>query len=1143
MLRMTKGLWLAAATVIAAPRRQGNFIEPPPAGMDEIGNVLLNQLTGDAAYQRAKVVAPGKRSEHERAEITDRNTRIGQHAEEAEYLESRDDLFLRFAEVLESKPGIKKGVDAVLALKDHDRGRGMVTSGPGDVDALPPGYWLEFSVDVPTKSHSQKLRKVTQAALFLSKLRSAAHVGGWYYQTAHSKKVAQLLQKFFQAALPWEAKNIRAFQSAVSLKTKLVLFVLRYELLKGLSFDCDGTLINSMEWYWYTWDTGMREKHYKSTQEEEQYRVHLPKKDIFTYDSFMRVYGGQSPQLILSTLVDKEGGRAGTEAAVEEKKARIGRRNGVDIKNRQVAVFGREHSDLFGNRGPVGNSQGKGLTFGTRPAEIPVVTAIARWIDAQYNKYGNLDIKLAVASSAEGHSLQKHLGHIGLLKHLDVIVGIKPDQKNVLEVFFPLDRFPISFRDIPGAEPANKRRKLLMRAAQSSPRHVDLARASVTEIEAYFNLGKLFNVERPFSRVKNAHFEGWHFELARPTEVSKPSRELFYAAGKLMGFEDAKQLIGFEDAQNGIESLKRAHYPVVIDVTDFKLHPDVRAFVFHLAKQASPGSDNRTLMLSKQTGALLNVVYELIVAYDHFHLFALVSDFDEEHTLAELAKFDQDPVKGHKLRNRWGETVKFADFFHRMHFAGALSMPRDNDGFVEVCLDDHRRAAATIAPQNLHIAEHSPAWHVGTDKAVAFVETDTAVELANRAGYKRVIDVRLDQRYAELHHEVTAAAPHTACASGRSSGTASKQERNGVSKLLQDLKEERDGQRSVETKNAVGYVFDMDGTVIDSMPYYYKFMQPVLQRNGFKYPTEAEFLRDLAGMTPLDIYKKVIFVNQKMNGGLVAASSDRTSSQSEEGNHQPAEIATAESLMQQEVEEKEKAKKTRMEAVQGNDGYIPPEPLPQLIPSVAGLVAKLGASRTQPSDHVPGSTKLKHKLAIATSSGMAKAAEYLQKLNLWDHFDVVVAGDDPEAAYRVGQLQLALDKLHAASTSKAVGEVAEKPPTVTAMMKKRILSQLAAERLDLSEKQCVAFEDAVVGLEAAAKAGYGKVIDVRNDVEYPHFGVFRNGFRAEYEGLGKKLATSGLKMKTVLGDMIDVKRKRVQELQAGWWCFFLDGQM
>lgn len=60
MLRMTKGLWLVAATVTAAPRRQGNFIEPPPAGMDEIGNVLLNQLTGDAAYQRAKVVAPGK---------------------------------------------------------------------------------------------------------------------------------------------------------------------------------------------------------------------------------------------------------------------------------------------------------------------------------------------------------------------------------------------------------------------------------------------------------------------------------------------------------------------------------------------------------------------------------------------------------------------------------------------------------------------------------------------------------------------------------------------------------------------------------------------------------------------------------------------------------------------------------------------------------------------------------------------------------------------------------------------------------------------------------------------------------------------------------------------------------------------------
>lgn len=35
---------------------------------------------------------------------------------------------------------------------------------------------------------------------------------------------------------------------------KFVLALMTYGVIKGLVFDCDGTLIDSMVWYWYTWD-------------------------------------------------------------------------------------------------------------------------------------------------------------------------------------------------------------------------------------------------------------------------------------------------------------------------------------------------------------------------------------------------------------------------------------------------------------------------------------------------------------------------------------------------------------------------------------------------------------------------------------------------------------------------------------------------------------------------------------------------------------------------------------------------------------------------------------------------------------------------------------------------------------------------
>lgn len=59
--------------------------------------------------------------------------------------------------------------------------------------------------------------------------------------------------------MTWEKKEIEDYEN-LTLEAKLVLVMIKRGLVKMLTFDMDGTLIHSMEWYWFVWDRTIRNK-------------------------------------------------------------------------------------------------------------------------------------------------------------------------------------------------------------------------------------------------------------------------------------------------------------------------------------------------------------------------------------------------------------------------------------------------------------------------------------------------------------------------------------------------------------------------------------------------------------------------------------------------------------------------------------------------------------------------------------------------------------------------------------------------------------------------------------------------------------------------------------------------------------------
>ncbi|CAD7972931.1 unnamed protein product [Amoebophrya sp. A25] len=1328
-------------------------IAPPPSGLDEIGSVLLKQLSRVADEHFWKIEAAVVSGNID-ARVLDLNMQHGA---------SQAELFQRFVYLIGEKGFAKNRLEKVLAMEEclqqrtELRGHSWAEVAASERSSSTTMSTQETSThssgagafSTSTGSSGEKSKQTTRTRKRGDEARQKLkdeenqdrtlclvkglldRVNEFLVNPSGLKRTELAAMKaFFLEALPWEAANIPNFSriayvapaassgettttasitssptslSATSssttaaaaavvapvpkvkgikirgspsakakstssktspppkvrvpimaIQTKLLLLFLRHGLMRGLSFDCDGTLIHSMEWYWYTWDRGFRvDVPTRNDETKILQDFEIPSQHRFTYDSFMRIYGGQAPDRILRSLVDH------TTLSSRQKEAvvhYINDKNYVDIKNR----LPKEYKLM-----PAAKSHGldrmETKVMGTRPIEIPVVTNVARWIDTEYNAATGLDIRLAVASSSDRASLITHLSHIGLLKHLDVLVGIHKSEKHVLEVLFPeshhghqglqlqlqesnalsflhkskfnqfLQRSATQSSFLQGAmlstvgsgaasgssrSISTRTRSSSSASAGSSSRSGFMSSPSSSAITqgnsavdpwnlaaaSWSSLLSRFpgNVWRQVSRTP----DGWALELERDHDVSKPSSELFATAAQLMG-EHPKTLMGFEDAVNGIESLQGADYSLILDVTTWREHPDVRAFVFHLSAKTEE-NDRRELLSS---------VMEIIRLYDGFHVLGLVSELGRRATVAELARLEN--AKGVTLHNRFGKAQRLQDFFTRIVTLGPdpaamlelpffwfdetssasdphLATERERvekamleasstrsststtagpsssttitrgssqrgqvDPTTRACIIEmlfrqithdqpvdvsvhHLITAYGSGAQGAHtsclaVDREAPAikgklvkvwenpnlakWQITADKCVAFVDSDAGVRASSGAEYKKIIDLRQDQLY--LSSSVgpsgatafssmqqsssasstitgsTAVVAATSCTANLAQqeeestfSSSSIVEKNGATKLLDDLRTEVSGQLSATDKSRRVLVFDMDGTLFDSMPVYYGYMKPVLQRYQFQYPTEAEFLRELAGMTPEDIWQKILDKNSHViiENKLIGL--------------------TAESLF----EEEKKAAKSLIKQVDENASAAAAK--------IHSVIDKFVAARQKlpgPRAAVPSPG-----LAIATSSPRAKAEAHLRAHDLaQDVFEMIVGGDDPEVLFRVGQLERG------------------KGQPVTPSEKKEILFRVAAERMRADVSQCVAFEDAIVGLEGAFRAGYPTLIDVRNDAAYPHYETFKPVFAAEYKGLVERLTRFVTQKGELEGEDSPRYRQRVKQLEGAKGMFLL----
>lgn len=191
------------------------------------------------------------------------------------------------------------------------------------------------------------------------------------------------------------------------------------------------------------------------------------------------------------------------------------------------------------------------------------------------------------------------------------------------------------------------------------------------------------------------------------------------------------------------------------------------------------------------------------------------------------------------------------------------------------------------------------------------------------------------------------------------------------------------------TEAVFGYealIFDLDGTLVNSMPWHIKAWQQVCRENGFE--ISEKFLYDNGGLSGADVAELLIAQGNRIDN--VAEFLDRKSS-----------------LYRQNI--------TKVSA----------------FPGIMRLL-KEGVKRGL-------------KIAVGSGTKRQNGEEVLKLLNLWDCISVLVASEDV---------------------------VRHKPHPDTFLK--------AAEKIGVAAKNCLVFEDGVLGLKAAKSAGMDCIF-VNND--------------------------------------------------------------
>lgn len=204
------------------------------------------------------------------------------------------------------------------------------------------------------------------------------------------------------------------------------------------------------------------------------------------------------------------------------------------------------------------------------------------------------------------------------------------------------------------------------------------------------------------------------------------------------------------------------------------------------------------------------------------------------------------------------------------------------------------------------------------------------------------------------------------------------------------------------------FIFDVDGTIIDSMPWHGRSWEVFLTRHGVKYEGEA-FLRRTAGRTGMELMKE-IFV--------------------------PLDDAAGRAL----VEEKEALYRELF------------RPVFREIPGFREFARQARA--------------LGIRLACATAGDATNIAFALDGLDMAQGFDAATCADD----------------------------VARGKPEPDLFL-------LAAERMRVEPRECIVFEDARAGIEAARRAGMKAVAITSGDTQETLAGIHVLKAMPDYRGI------------------------------------------